>query len=102
MRGYREIGPRAHITTCGACGEAVVYGYPDSHSNRCPTYGGHRDEKCSRCHAWYRPSRGWTGTHCPLCRGPVRRAPSGRSGPEGKPSIWYRPSPTKDGVPSER
>lgn len=67
------LGPVRHVE-CERCGQFVISGQPETHSNRCSLYGGHSEERCESCRVYYRPPKGWEGEICPTCRGEELRA----------------------------
>lgn len=52
---------------CKHCGHRAVLGYDDTHSNRCPLFGGHSEERCGSCGRFYVPVKGQVGDGCPSC-----------------------------------
>ena len=58
-----------HVDLCVDCGQKTILGMDESHSNRCPVFGGHSEERCTGCGGFYRPKPGWKGDRCPRCVG---------------------------------
>lgn len=84
----RSIAPPAIIRTCRWCEVTISVGHDDSHSNRCPLFGGHSLEQCSVCRTWYRPAKGWRGSRCAACVSTVQRTVS--SPRPARRSAWYQ------------
>lgn len=55
------------IYICGHCNQSVFMGFRESHSNRCPLWGGHTEEQCPQCRSFYRPTKGQSSEVCPSC-----------------------------------